>query len=200
MTEHGRLWMNRNVASVGALDKLRFDAYGLTQAQMNERLFAGVPLEARIIELGCNAGRQLDAMEAHQGRTNLFGADLAFEPLRVCRWRPVQTDIALLPYRTACADVVFTSGTMIHLPPEVRPHAMKEMMRVTRRWIIGVEPWRPATTEMVFGGALIPTVWADNWAPIWSTMGVQVEYAEVFPRLDTNGLGIVCYRVRVPVA
>lgn len=196
--KHGRAWMDRNVASVAALDKLRKDAYHLTQQEINERAFAGVPVDARILELGCNAGRQLDAMHLHQDRTNLFGSDLAFAPLRVCRWRPVQADVEQLPYQSASVDVVFTSGTLIHLPPDVRPYALREIMRVTKAWIIGVEPWQEHEVETVFGGALLPTLWLHDWPEVWREVGVEIEYSEMFPRLDRDGFALSVYRARIP--
>lgn len=95
-----------------------------------------------ILEVGCNIGINQRALR------RLVGAQLwAIEPnphareiaLRDGALTPSQLfagDASDLPFADGSMDLVFTSGVMIHIAPENLEQAMREIYRVSRRYIL----------------------------------------------------------------
>lgn len=98
-----------------------------------------------ILEVGCNVGLNLRALSALSS-AELFG----LEPNGKARAKLVGDKVVpeshvkegfstLLPFEDASADMVFTVGVLIHIPPAELPETYREMHRVSRRFILSVE-------------------------------------------------------------
>lgn len=109
-----------------------------------------------VMEVGAGAGENLIALRRHGNYQQM----LAAEPnslARECLVRNVD-DIHLigdaLPYiglPMHSADLVFTCGVLIHMPPDQLDDALREVHRLAKRYILAVEyfsdrpemiPWR----------------------------------------------------------
>lgn len=95
----------------------------------------------RILEVGSNASQNLLAIHALNPHVELFGCDIA----------PVMTDkvwnlrgldikeasVYNLPYPDDfAADIVFTLGLLMHIPPQSIDRAVSELIRVASRHIV----------------------------------------------------------------
>lgn len=96
------------------------------------------------LDLPCGTGRILPLLFAQQIR--VVGADLSHEMMQIARRKSLDGSAALrglvrceaesLPFPDGGFDVVFSIRFLFHLPTEVRRRAVREMARVSRRWVI----------------------------------------------------------------
>jgi spore coat polysaccharide biosynthesis protein SpsF len=147
----GDAYVERNPASEENV-RLRVRALAPILARMD-----GAP-PARILECGCNVGLNLRALRA------LTAADLyAVEPNRaaceIVRRDGVLDDAHLrlgaidaLPFPDASMDLVFTSGVLIHVAPEHLDRALREVHRVSRRYVLAIEYFSPRPDAVPYRG------------------------------------------------
>lgn len=114
-----------------------------------------------VLEVGANIGQNLEAISllteaemfacepndmAREELVNLF-RDIG-EPSR-----NVTADTAdKLSFPDQCADLVFTSGVLIHVPPDKLLKSLKEIHRVARRCIIIGEYFAPSEEMVPYRG------------------------------------------------
>jgi ubiquinone/menaquinone biosynthesis C-methylase UbiE len=125
---------------------------------------AGRPAE--VLDLPTGTGRFVDSLLGEGGVELLVGADISREMMTVAQYRTaataapaapaaaatgapspgrpearrradfVQCDAEALPFRDGSFDAVLTIRFFFHLPPDVRARILREMARVSRRWVI----------------------------------------------------------------
>jgi pseudaminic acid biosynthesis-associated methylase len=61
-------------------------------------------------------------------------------------------DIYKLPFETNVVQLVFTSGVLIHIPPDKLDLAISEMYRVSAKYILCMEYFAPKCEEIVYRG------------------------------------------------
>lgn len=120
--QFGREYTDRNYLLREELDELYRKRYGKSRTELNARFLQGIPRESRILEVGCNAGNQLELMQL-MGFENLCGVELQEYALEQARSRlsgiELQQGTAFkIPYPSNSFDLVFTSGVLIHIAPE----------------------------------------------------------------------------------
>lgn len=108
-----------------------------------------------ILEVGANVGANLDAISRITGDVQFMGC----EPNANARWELqhitpfVTADTAdSLSFETASVDLVFTSGVLIHIPPDMLEKSMREIHRVSKRWIICGEYFAPSEEMVPYRG------------------------------------------------
>lgn len=183
----GRGYTDRNRFSVAALDALYLERYGISRTKMNEEFIGELPRELKILEVGCNAGNQLAHLLA-SGFLNIYGIDLQGYALRIAQERLRRAAFAQgsavgLPFAEGSFDLVFTSGVLIHLPPEVLDAVLVEIYRCTRRYIWGLE---------YYAGEVTPINYRGHDDLLW-----KADYADMFlrrfPDLEIVGRTILPY-------
>jgi pseudaminic acid biosynthesis-associated methylase len=104
-----------------------------------------------IAEIGAGGGANLRAIRRLLGR----GVELtAVEPNQIAREKIIANhdcDVARtlygsagdIPLADASIGLVFTSGVLIHIPPEKLGKALDEIHRVSSRWIVAIEYFNP---------------------------------------------------------
>ncbi|HVN19623.1 MAG TPA: pseudaminic acid biosynthesis-associated methylase [Dongiaceae bacterium] len=156
MGDFGREYTDRNTYTVAGLDELYLRIYGITRTEINQRMLAGIPKDARILEVGCNIGTQL-LMLREMGFSNLYGIEIQTYALERASSRLpgavlVQASAFGIPYADRYFDLVFSSGVLIHIAPADLPNALAEIHRCARTWIWGLEYYAPETTEIAYRG------------------------------------------------
>lgn len=141
----GEDYTKRNPSTPEEMQGLYRRRFGCERTAMNEAFLGGIPLSARVLEVGCNVGMQLNLL-TRMGFKELYGAEInrfAIERSReLNRGLPVsvvQGTAQCLPFRDGFFDLVYTSGVLIHIHPDDIPTVMREMARCSRRWIWGFE-------------------------------------------------------------
>ncbi|MFP8956047.1 pseudaminic acid biosynthesis-associated methylase [Natrialbaceae archaeon A-CW3] len=142
-------------------------AFGTSKSALYERFFSGLEKDARILEVGCNVGVQLDLL-AELGFENCVGIDVQrgalVEPRHQKSGRGlVQADGRLLPFADASFDCVFTVGVLIHIPPAQIDGVMDEITRCSREYVYGCEYYAPEYVETVFRGET-GVMWKNDFA------------------------------------
>lgn len=110
---------------------------------------------ANILEVGANAGinchalSRVSAAELHAVEPN----ETAFAVLREqLGSRAHNTSAFEIPHGDSSIDLVFTSGVLIHIPPDRLRDACAEMFRVSRRYILAMEYFSKEPVEIPYRG------------------------------------------------
>ena len=160
--EQGAQWATRNPTVVAALDAHYLTVYGVERTVLNRWVLEGVPLSATVLEVGCSAGAQLNAMAA-VGFTSLEGCDISADALKACPWPNKLADGRALPYADGSFDVVMTSGTLMQIPPGAKGQFVSECYRVAKRWVYGVEGANEGRGRTWEFQGLIPNAWTEHY-------------------------------------
>lgn len=140
-----------------------------------------------IAEIGAGCGANLRALRYLVGPTVAL---TAVEPNQSAR-NHMTNDIASLgvsilsgsageiPLQDAAAELVFTSGCLIHIPPTRLGKAMDEIHRVSSRWIAAIEYFSPEITEVEYRGQR-NVLWKADYGSL---------YLERFPDLRCVAYG-----------
>jgi pseudaminic acid biosynthesis-associated methylase len=152
----GREYTTRNSLTLPELDSLYERNYGVTRSELNHRFLNGIPLNARILEVGCNIGNQLLLLNK-MGYSDLFGIELQHDALIVARGQHqnvhlVEASALEIPFADGSFDVIFTSGVLIHIAPPHLLAAMAEIHRCTRDYIWGLEYYAPESAKVQYRG------------------------------------------------
>src|SRR5262245_39471268 len=91
----------------------------------------------RVLEVGCNAGRNLSAFSG-KDRIGVEPNPRAAATARQ-RYRVVDGNAGALPFSDGSMDLVFTAGVLIHIAPAEFDRALHEIVRVSRRFVLAVE-------------------------------------------------------------
>ena len=155
--EFGRAYTDRNEdETVADVDAEYEESFGVAKTTLFERFLGDLQRDARILEVGCNVGVQLEALR-ELGFTDLHGLDVqrgALESAKAHRdgIEVVQADGRRLPFGDDAFDLVFTVGVLIHIPPSTIDGVMDEIARCSRELIYGCEYYAPEYTEVVYRG------------------------------------------------
>lgn len=104
-----------------------------------QALVGGLEIDTTL-EVGCNRGHNLLALQA------LGHGVKGIEPNERARYLAqsqgldvVDGDILDIPFPDGFFDLAFTVGVLIHVPPSLLEFALKEMHRVTNRYLVAIE-------------------------------------------------------------
>jgi pseudaminic acid biosynthesis-associated methylase len=154
--DFGREYTLRSCLTPQQVDALWEKNYGSTRTELNRRFLMNIPIDARILEVGCNIGNQLLLLQ-QLGYSNLYGVDVQDYALGIARSRTkninfTQASSFALPYEDKYFDLVFTSGVLIHVSPSDLPAALDEIYRCTKCYIWGAEYYASAMMEIDYRG------------------------------------------------
>jgi|SRR5579863_1984390 len=191
--EFGREYTLRNWLSADQVDALWQKNYGITRSKLSRRFLAGIPLDARILEVGCNMGNQLLILQ-QLGYSNLYGVDVQSYALEMARARVkkgnfLRASAFELPYEDKYFDLVFTSGVLIHISPQNIQAALNEIHRCAKSYIWGSEYYAPRATEINYRGhsALL---WKMDYAKEYLARFADLELVleQRLPYLDSQNI------------
>jgi len=137
---------------------------GVPKTTMNLTHFGKVvPKDAKILEVGCNVGNMM-LMLRDQGWTNIRGVELNEHAVEVGQKRGlniVQGNARNLAFKDGEFDLVYTCWVLTHIDPIRLGEAMREVHRVSGKWISGCEPYTPGKKPLMVHKNYI---WAHNLA------------------------------------
>lgn len=152
----GEDYTERNTFSPEELNQFYIKEYGVSREGMNTEFVGSLDRDIRILEIGCNVGNQLRLLQS-MGFTNLYGIEL--QPYAVQRAKELTKNINIiqavaddLPFKDNFFDLVFTSGVLIHIPPELHEKVMSEMARCSNKYIWGFEYFADELNEINYRG------------------------------------------------
>ncbi len=125
-----------------------------------------------VLEVGANVGQNLEAIgnisdcELYASEPN----DMAREELINSRYVPltnVNSNFAdKLGWPDDIADLVITSGLLIHIGPRKLLPSMKEIHRCAKRWIISAEYFAPQEEMIPYRGHQ-DALWRRDYGSLW---------------------------------
>jgi pseudaminic acid biosynthesis-associated methylase len=148
----GKEYTERNSFDLEEWNKLYISIFGVTKIQMNQEFIGDLPKDIKVLEVGCNIGLQLMALQK-MGFTNLWGLELqefAVEKAKSSThgMNIIQGSGFDIPFKDRYFDMVYTSGVLIHIAPDDLPVILNEMYRCTSKYIWGFEYYSPEFTEI----------------------------------------------------
>jgi pseudaminic acid biosynthesis-associated methylase len=110
-----------------------------------------------VLEVGCNVGGNLRALAGLLGPENVAGIDVNERALALLREAEpaIRTEIAparSLPFDDGSFDLVFTTGVLIHQPPDALPDVVDEIVRCARRFVLCGEYHADTPSEVPYRG------------------------------------------------
>ena len=188
----GGEYTKRNLYNPEELDALYSDRYGVTRTKMNRTFLKDVNKEARILEVGCNAGNQLVLLQK-MGFKNLTGVEINPDAVQVARSRvsnPIFTGSAsdLSLFDNNYFDLIFTSGVLIHINPNEVLKVMSQIARVSKQYIWGFEYFSQGQTEVTYRDKT-DLLWRNNYAQMYEVYcGVKLVKETFYPNKDDKKL------------
>lgn len=176
-SEFGDNYIDRNTFSPEELDRLYEERYGTSRRAMFEELLGNRQIET-ILEVGCNNGNQLAALAIWQPNLKLTGLEINHRAATAARARLpaaniVEASALTLPFASNEFDLVFTAGVLIHIHPNDHQQVMSEIVRVSKKYIWGLEYYAPN---------LVPINYRGNTDRLWK-MDFAKRYQEFSPDL-----------------
>lgn len=122
-------------------------------AELGVEFLALLPPAPRVLDLGCDAGRDMEWLEGQGARVT--GADLSLGMLEEARRRVrgdlLRADMRALPLADSLFEGVWCMASLLHLPKADAPAALAEIRRVLasgRALMLGIkegsgERWEP---------------------------------------------------------
>lgn len=115
--------------------------YGKTRSEINRVFLENLEKDIRILEVGSNIGLQLDLLQK-MGFKYLYGIEINEEAIEISKQLTRNIFITKgsafdIPYKDNYFDLVFTSGVLIHIAPQDIKEALKEIYRVSKKYIWG---------------------------------------------------------------
>jgi pseudaminic acid biosynthesis-associated methylase len=185
--DFGNEYQERNQsdwASIKNRSRLFGDVFTAME-QANKVTPSPQPFPASIIEVGGGCGDNLRAIDMIYDRSRAPIKLMSCDPNATARkaMADVATampgDLDQLPYGDDAADLVFTSGVLIHVPPDDLIRAMTEINRVAKRWILSIEYFNPTPDEVAYQGQS-GMLWRRDFGQMW---------LDRYPMLKTIGYG-----------
>ncbi|HEY5521534.1 MAG TPA: pseudaminic acid biosynthesis-associated methylase [Candidatus Limnocylindrales bacterium] len=129
---------------------------GSTRQPFWSSFLASHPAE-RVLEVGCNAGANLQWIAQIVGPGNVYGLDVSGDAINELHARLPSVNAICgvardLPFRDAWFDLCFTAGVLIHQPEESLPAVMAEIVRVSRQYVLCGEYYSPEVMEVDYRG------------------------------------------------
>ena len=147
------------------IDKYYKWLFGETRTSINQRYLKKIPKDARILEIGCSRGIQLNHLQK-MGFTNLWGLEINKKACTLASDNPklkiTQGNAINIPFPDESFDLVFTSGVLIHILPYQLQQAIREIVRVSKKYIWCLEYFENRM-EMVKYRGIKNLLWKNNF-------------------------------------
>jgi len=193
--EFGEEYTKRNPNTPDEMQALYRARFGVERTAMNEEFLGDLPRDARILEVGCNVGAQLNLL-SRMGFENLYGVEI--NPFAIERSHELNSGLPIyvikgsaleLPFKDGWFDLVYTSGVLIHINPNDLPTVQREMARCASKWVWGFEYYaEEGYVEIPYRGES-NLLWKTDFAKRFTenTSGLQLVREKRYTYLDEPG-------------
>jgi pseudaminic acid biosynthesis-associated methylase len=155
-----------------------------------KKLLSGLQLNS-ILEVGCNRGHNIRAIketkisEIRGVEINKYSIDQAFDKIDI-----IKGSIYNIPFVDCIFDLVFTAGVLIHIPTKKLQTALKEIYRVSNRYILLIEYFAPEEQGKRYKNFLYREgVWLRPYGDIFKKFDVNLIKSGKISDLGDDGWG-----------
>ena len=138
--------------------------------------FLSVAIGAKkICEVGCNIGNNLSDFPKD---SQVYGIDMSEYALEKAKNRYPSfkfkvANMNKIPFENSYFDLVFTRGVLIHIPSSEIDAGLKEMVRVSKKWIMNLE-YFGKDGEMIEWSRGDELLWYRNMKERWNNFDVDI--------------------------
>ena len=175
--DFGKEYTDRNALSVEELNELYFGYYGINAERLYHIYFCPyIKGSDKVLQIGCSSGSDLMVLKK-LGYNDVWGLEIQKYAVALSKRRIPSAQIVHgvaddIPFKDGFFDVVFTSGLLIHIPPEKLCNVLQEMVRVSKRFIFGLE---------CFSSEMESVHYRDNDNLMW-----KADYPKYMMKQDNN--------------
>ena len=142
--EHGDEYVDRN-----------FDAYSKRGPWWHKMIAQTTP--TRVLEVGCNVGGNLRYIAKEAPDAQIYGIDINRKALGIVKDIVPDGNFMLehasdLPFKDGWFDFAFTMGVLIHQPDESLETVMREIVRVSRKYVMCGEVYSAERNSIPYRG------------------------------------------------
>ena len=139
-----------------------------------------------VLEVGCNVGGNLRCLAALIGPEKLAGVDVNEAALAALaadapEIRTTLTPARSLPFEDGAFDLVFTTGVLIHQPPESLPAVIDEIVRCSARFVVCGEYFADSIEEVPYRGHE-GALFRGDFGSLYTDRGLEVLERGFLPR------------------
>lgn len=149
---------------------------------------------ASVLEVGCNVGGNLHWLTQLLDPARVYGVDINAAALREVRTalpdvNAVRAPARALPFRDACFDLTFTTGVLIHQPPDALPIVLSELVRCSRRYVLCGEYFAEQPEEVAYRGER-GAMFRRDWGALYQSLFPELALVgRRFEPLNEDGTG-----------
>jgi len=135
------------------------------------------------LDVGCNAGWNLEALRHISEEYVMSGIDVNREALDRAQTKGFdvhegRADEIVTRFGPGAAEMVITSGVLIHIAPEDLTATMQAIVDVSSHWVVAVEYESDPAREILYRGHT-GKCWARPYGRLYEALGLSiVEYGE----------------------
>lgn len=142
----------------------------------------------KILEAGCNIGNNLKSFPSDY---EVFGVDMNEMALKIAKskfpnFNFKQGSLTKIPFEDNFFDLVFTRGVLIHIHPNDVNDAMKELLRVSKKWVFNLE-YYGEDNKMIKWKRGDELLWYRDIEKRWKELGVKVLSSIEIPEKIDSG-------------
>ena len=135
-----------------------------------------------VLEVGCNMGANLRWLTQLLEPRNVWGIDINASALRAARAEmpdvnAVYSPARSLPFRDGRFDLAFSTGVLIHQPPEALPVVMNEIVRCSRRYVLCGEYYAEHLVEVPYRGER-GALYKRDWGALYTSLFPELRLVE----------------------
>lgn len=125
-----------------------------------------------ILEVGSNIGLNLEALH-NLGYLYLMGIEPNDKARQECRFPTKDGTAHKIPINTGFFNLVFTCGVLIHVPPKELEKSMKEIIRVSNKYVLAIEYEAPKETMVKYRGQR-DMLWKRPYRKLYEKLGLKL--------------------------
>lgn len=168
-SKFGENYTDRWNLPIKQINRKSKEIFGITTSDLFKEIIENLKLKT-ILEVGCNAGRKLEVVSQF-GNYQLFGIDPQIYALKKARKKFtsmnfIEGTVFNMPFRNSFFDLVFTYEVLIHISPKDLLNALKEIVRVSNKYILHMEYYTTDIEEVNYRG-LNDIVWKRDFVKFY---------------------------------
>lgn len=165
----GKDYIKRNSLPPALLNRSYMQKYGVGRSAMNKKFLRNIKI-GNVLEVGSNVGNQLKLLQV-LGFKELYGLEINHQASVLARRSLPEVNIVEgsafdIPFKDKFFDLVFTSGVLIHISPKDIKKAIKEIYRVSKKYIWGFEYFSDTHKEIKYRGNA-NRLWKGDFAKLY---------------------------------
>lgn len=130
---------------------------------------------ATVLEVGCNRGHNLLAIQSIDTSINCVGVDINVGAVNEAREQGITAEVCSAleiasRFGHNSMDLVFTAGVLIHVPPDDLNRVMQQIIDTSVKYIIAVEYMAKEEEEVEYRGHA-GKLWKRDFGKLYQDMG-----------------------------